>query len=87
MAPYKIVMGMMMMSVMLMVAEGKKVGKDGGAIPSSEATEIGKIICTPEEFHDDKWFKCIECCQSINAYTLVTFTLFFSPLSREPLCD
>lgn len=53
-------------------------GNDG-AIPSSEATEIGKIICTPEEFHDDKWFKCIECCQSINAYHLVCP---FVPLCR-----
>ena len=45
-------------------------------VPSSEATEIGKIVCTPEDFHDDKWFKCIECCQSINAYFLVRFVFF-----------
>ena len=37
------------------------------------ALEIGKIICTPEDSHDTKWFKCVECCQSINTYHLVSF--------------
>jgi hypothetical protein len=39
---------------------------------ASQALEIGKIVCTPDPSHDKKWFKCIECCQSINVYHLVS---------------
>lgn len=57
--------------ILLLILATTRAAAGDGALPSSEATEIGKIICTPEEFHDTTWYKCIECCQSINAYNLV----------------
>lgn len=69
-----------MTAIILVFPEGTNAGSDVKDIPPGEALEIGKIVCTPEKSHDKKWFKCIECCQSINSYHLVSFItkpLFF----------
>lgn len=50
-------------------------GEDGQS--KSDAELIGRIICEPSDKHDETWFKCIECCQSINCYFLVSRIIFY----------
>ena len=67
----------LMLAVFLIVQESTAKKEVQG---NSDALEIGTIICTPLDNHDVKWFKCIQFCQSINVYHLVSQTMLLLSL-------
>lgn len=58
--------------IFLLVVQESIAKKDDDEQGEAETAKIAKIICTPDNSHDEKWFKCIMCCQGINAYHLVS---------------